>query len=294
MRRFTTAITAAALALSMALGLGGGSAQALTPGYDSAYQFESAFLSLKAGDSGTFSVFFANTGTTSWVAGAGTQVNLSVCAADKTTCNVASPNAAFASGWLSATAYATHTKSVVAPGDFSAFTYNIKVPAAQTAGTFRFNGDLVVASSGDRIHPEGYFQDANVSGVAPPPGGGALSITEDYAANVDNEVSTTVPGTGQHTFTVNTTLTGTLTFMIIASGNVSRASDGTFSFCDANQDKRGDTTDNNSNSAFFTAVKGASLSQSNTIINQAIPSTGTMSVTVDSATRNQRIRVIAW
>src|SRR3989475_11572397 len=63
MRRFTTAITAAALALSVAVGLGGG-AKALTPGYDSAYQFESAFLSLKAGDSGTFSVFFANTGTT--------------------------------------------------------------------------------------------------------------------------------------------------------------------------------------------------------------------------------------
>ena len=111
MRRFTTAMTAAALALSLALGLTSGSVQALTPGYDSAYQFESAFLSLKAGDSGTFSVFFANTGTTSWVTGAGTQVNLAVCDSSKVTCNVASPNAAWASGWLSATAYATQNEA---------------------------------------------------------------------------------------------------------------------------------------------------------------------------------------
>src|SRR3989449_11660663 len=266
MRRITTAISAAALALSMALGLNVGTAQALTAGYDSAYQFESAFLTLKPADSGTFSVFFANTGTTSWIAGGGTQVNLAVCAADKVTCNVASAQAAWASGWLSSTAYATHTKSVVAPGDFSAFTYNIKAPAAIAAGTYRFNGDLVVASSGDRIHPEGYFQDASVTGAAPPPGGGALSITEDFPANVDMEVSTQTPGTGQHTLTVNTTLTGTLSFLIIASGNVSRTSTGTFNYCDANQDKRGDTTDNNSNQVFFTAVNGVSIAQSNTII----------------------------
>src|SRR5207253_7784187 len=163
MRRITTAISAAALSLGMALGMNLGVTQAATPGYDSAYQFESAFLTLKSGDSGTFSVFFANTGTTSWVAGTGTQVNLAVCAADKVTCNLTSANAAWANGWLSSTAYATHTKSVVAPGDFSAFTYNVKVPAGTTAGTYRFNGDLVLASTGQGIHPEGYYQDASVS-----------------------------------------------------------------------------------------------------------------------------------
>src|SRR5207245_7134857 len=112
MRRITTAFTAAALALSMALGLNAGTAQALTAGYDSAYQFESAFLSLKPGDSGTFSVFFANTGSTSWVAGSSSQVNLGICAADKVTCNVTSAQASWAQSWLSSTAYATHTKSV--------------------------------------------------------------------------------------------------------------------------------------------------------------------------------------
>src|SRR5437660_481186 len=112
MRRITTAIAAATLSLMWSLGVATvSSVQAATPGYDSAYQFESAFLSLKPGDSGTFSVFFANTGTTSWVAGASTQVNLAVCAADKVTCNVTSAQAAWATGWLSSPAYATATKS---------------------------------------------------------------------------------------------------------------------------------------------------------------------------------------
>src|SRR2546425_2372329 len=167
MRRFTTAITAAALALSMAVSLNLGTAQAATPGYDSAYQFESAFLNLKIGDSGTFSVFFANTGTTSWTAGSGTQVNLSVCAADKVTCNVPSANAAWAQGWLSTTAYATATKTVVVPGDFSAFTYNVNVPAVATAGTYRFNRALLLSTTGERIHPEGHYQDPTAPGPGP-------------------------------------------------------------------------------------------------------------------------------
>src|SRR5438445_9141823 len=135
--------------------------------YDSLYQFESAFLTVKPGDTNTFSVFFANTGTTVWATGAATQVNLAVCAADKVTCNVASPNASWNPGtWLSATAYATHSKGAVAPGDFSAFTYNITVPTGASVGPYRFNGDLVIASTGARIHPEGYFPDATVTSTA--------------------------------------------------------------------------------------------------------------------------------
>src|SRR5438094_1080237 len=103
MRRITTAISAAALSLGMALGMNLGVAQATTPGYDSAYQFESAFLTLKPGDSGTFSVFFANTGTTSWVAGSGTQVILAICAADKVNSNVISAQVTCTSFWRSST-----------------------------------------------------------------------------------------------------------------------------------------------------------------------------------------------
>src|SRR2546430_10230409 len=127
----------------------GSVAKAAQP-YDSLYQFESSFLgNLRPGDTGTFSVFFFNTGSTTWTAGTATQVNLAVCAADKVTCNVASPNAAWNPGtWLSTTAYGTHAKAAVAPGDFSAFTYNVKVPANATVATYRFNGDLVIASNG--------------------------------------------------------------------------------------------------------------------------------------------------
>src|SRR5437870_13844050 len=128
MRRSSTTVMAAALALSLTLSLSTATAQAAA-GYDSAYQFESAFLTLHPGDTGTFSVFFANTGATAWVAGSPSQVNLGVCGSDKVTCNIPSINGAFASGWLSTSAYATAAKSVVAPGDFSAFTYSIKVPS---------------------------------------------------------------------------------------------------------------------------------------------------------------------
>jgi hypothetical protein len=289
MRRFTTAITAAALALSMALSLNTGTAQAATPGYDSAYQFESAFLNLKIGDSGTFSVFFANTGTTSWTAGSGTQVNLGICAADKVTCNVPSANAAWAQGWLSTTAYATATKTVVVPGDFSAFTYNIKVPSGTAAGTFRFNGDLVLGTTGDRIHPEGYFQDATVSGAGP----AALSASPAFSTDSANEASAAVPGSGQHTITFTTSgLTGNLSFAILPSSNITQNSDGTFGFCDTNQDSKADGV--GGGSTFFTAVNGRSITQAPTIINEPIPASGTMTVTIDSSTRNQRVRVVGW
>jgi len=142
-------------------------AQAATA-YDSQYQFESAFLgNLKPSDTGTFSVFFANIGTVTWVVGTTTQVNLAACRDDKVTCNVAPEEASWNPGtWLSTTAYATHAKVAVAPGDFSAFTYNIKVPAGATIGTYRFNGDLVISSNGAKVHPEGYFQDAVVNSVS--------------------------------------------------------------------------------------------------------------------------------
>src|SRR5207253_7716656 len=290
MRRITTAISAAALSLGMALGMNLGVTQAATPGYDSAYQFESAFLTLKTGDSGTFSVFFANTGTTSWVAGTGTQVNLAICAADKVTCNVTSAQAAWANGWLSSTAYATATKSAVAPGDFSAFTYNVKVPTGTATGTYRFNGDLVVGATGDRIHPEGYYQDGTVTGGAA--GGGALSVTPAYAANEDNEVSNPVPGIGQHTYTFTTTLTGTLSFAVMPSGDISRISDGSYGFCDTNQDSKAD--DVGSEQAFITAVNGIPISATNPLRHQAIPANGVVTITLDSASRNDRARVVAW
>jgi hypothetical protein len=300
MRRITTAATAAALALGMTLGLGVGSAKAATS-FDSAYQFESAFLTLNAGDTGTFSVFFANTGATAWVANSPTQVNLAVCGADKLTCNITSPQAAWASNWVSPSAYATAAKSAVAPGDFSAFTYSIKVPAGTAIGTYRFNGDLVVAAqalagetctggaSCSKLHAEGYYQDVTIANSTP---ASTLSVSPAFGANEDNTISSTVPGNGQHTYTFTTTLTGTLTFAVLASGNVVQNADGTYSFCDTNQDKKADGV--GAGATFITAINGVAVPNSSIVINQPIPSNGQMTVTIDSATPNERVRLVAW
>jgi hypothetical protein len=285
-RGILIAVTATALALGMTLGGPVATARAAT-GFESSYQFESAFLTLRPGDTGLFSVFFANTGTSSWVKGTSSQINLAVCSADKVTCNVASPYASFALGWVSPTAYATHQKDVVVPGDFSPFSYSIAIPRGQALGSYRFNGDLVLASTGERIRPEGYYHEALVE-QAPI----ALAINPDFLVNEDNEVSSSVPGNGQHTYTVSTTLTGTLSFAIVPAANVVQNASGSYSFCDKNQDKKADGL--GSGGVFFTTVNGVSVGASSIIVNQEIPANGQIRVTVDSSTRNQVARVVGW
>ncbi|MBI3522185.1 MAG: hypothetical protein HY071_03675 [Chloroflexi bacterium] len=152
---------------------------------DSAYRFESAFVTgLRPGDTAQFSVFFDNTGASAWVSGTATQVNLGICRSDQVTCNVTSDKAAWNPGsWTTATAYATQAKSAVPVGDFTAFSYSVKVPAGTPQGRYRFNGDLVLAGSGTSIHPEGYYQDATV--IAPPSGAAAPADVRATAASLD-------------------------------------------------------------------------------------------------------------
>src|SRR5256885_2391590 len=141
-------------------------------GYDSAYSGESAFVTINAGDTQSFQVFFSNTGTQTWTKGGDTQVDLAACLADKVTCNAQDPSeSTWNSGWISSTRYATTTQATTAPGALATFAYNIKAPSNAAAGVHRFNGDLVVASSGARIHPEGYYQDAEIAatGTVPNP-----------------------------------------------------------------------------------------------------------------------------
>src|SRR4029079_18869786 len=110
-----------------------------------------------------FEVFFSNTGTLTWTKGGDTQVDLAACLADKVTCPAQDPSeSTWNSGWLSTTRYATTTQATVAPGTLATFAYNIKAPSNAGAGVYRFNGDLVVSTSGARIPPEGYYQDAEI------------------------------------------------------------------------------------------------------------------------------------
>src|SRR6266513_2134032 len=141
-------------------------------GYDSAYSGESAFVTIIPGQTLQFQVFFSNTGTLTWTKGGETQVDLAACLADKVTCNAQDPSeTSWNSGWLSTARYTSTTQATVAPGMLATFAYNIKAPSDATAGVHRFNGDLVVASSGARIHPEGYYQDAEIqaAGSVPAP-----------------------------------------------------------------------------------------------------------------------------
>ena len=95
MRKIVTAVSAAALSLSM---LASAVPALAVSGYDSAYAGESAFVNISPGQTLNFQVFFANTGTTTWSKGTGTEVDLAACLEDKTTCNA--QDAPLSSAWL--------------------------------------------------------------------------------------------------------------------------------------------------------------------------------------------------
>src|SRR5436189_5620016 len=148
MRKITTAVTAAALAFSMlALAV----PAAAVAGYDSQYNSESAFVNVSPGQTQNFQVFFINAGTTTWTRGTGTQVDLAACLEDKVTCDAQDASeASWNSCWLSSTRYATTTQTTTAPGSLGTFSYNVTAPVGATAGTYRFNGDVVLSTTGER------------------------------------------------------------------------------------------------------------------------------------------------
>src|SRR5581483_4009375 len=156
-------------------------------GYSSSYSGESVFTNLPAGASGQFSAIFFNDGTQTWQPGV---VGLLVCAADKVTCNVASPNAAYASGWFSSTVYAT-VSAAVAPGQNGFFIYNFTVPAGTPAGTAAtFNGDVGLIASGLMLRPQGYFQvnttpGSTTGGLTLSPASASLAVggTQQFTAS---------------------------------------------------------------------------------------------------------------
>jgi hypothetical protein len=163
LHKILTAVTALAVVASLLAGAAGQAAA--VSGYDSAYFGESAFLTLGPGQSGQFAVGFNNTGSTGWLTGSTSQVDLAICLPDKTTCNTVSPNAAFASSWLGVTDYATTSTTYVGPGQTGYFVYNVTVPTGTAPGTYRFNGDLALHGTASMIHPQGYYQDVQVPSV---------------------------------------------------------------------------------------------------------------------------------
>jgi len=191
MRKITTAITAAALAFSM---LAAAVPAAAVTGYDSAYAGESAFVNIVGGQTQNFQVFFANTGTTSWVKGTGTQVDLATCLEDKVTCNAQDASeATWNSGWLSPTRYSSTVQTSTPPGSLGTFSYNIAAPVGVAAGIYRFNGDVVLASTGEKLHPEGYYQEANTGAAA---GAATITLINPNFGSANGGETSTISGTG--------------------------------------------------------------------------------------------------
>ncbi len=135
-------------------------------GYDARYFGESAFATLLPGQSNQFAVGFTNTGSIGWAKGTASQVNLAQCCP----LNSPSPNGPWAVNWLSTTAYATTTTEYVGPGQIGWLAYTVKAPTNAAAGDYRFDGDLVLASTGEAVYREGHFQVATVPG-----GGGSVA-----------------------------------------------------------------------------------------------------------------------
>jgi len=132
-------------------------------GYDSRYAGESVFTTKAAGESGQFSVIFTNTGTQGWFRNF---VGLIACRDDKTTCNVAPEEAAYAKNWFSPTVYAT-VSADTATGQNAFFTYEFTVPPGTPGRTAAvFNGDVGLIAAGALFNPEGYFH-VNTTPTAP-------------------------------------------------------------------------------------------------------------------------------
>ncbi len=160
--------TVAAGTLGIALLLAASSAGGAIPGYDARYFGESAFVVLQPGQSNQFAVGFTNTGSIGWARGGASQVNLAQCCP----INGPSPNSTWAVNWLSTTAYATTTTDYVGPVQIGWFVYTVKAPSTAAAGNYRFDGDLVLGSTGEALNRQGYFQVATVP--APVGSGGAI------------------------------------------------------------------------------------------------------------------------
>ena len=191
---------------------------AAVSGYGATYSSESNYAQVPSSPAGVisnFQVFFTNAGTTTWTVGTSTQVNLAVCAADGVTCNVASPNAAWNSGWLSDTAYATSTQSSVAPGSNGTFAFNVVLPAGTTDNLYRFFFALVLASTGekilDEIHSEVirvtdgtiYQVTTGVDSLDPVPAGSLrAAITAANASPGKDTIFFAIPSDGTPTITV--------------------------------------------------------------------------------------------
>jgi len=132
------------------------------------------------------------------------------------------------------------------------------------------------------------YTPANVGPPVP-----SVTVTPAFAENEDNTVSSTVPGAGQHDYNFQVIGLGTVDITVMSSGNIVRNADGTFSFLDDNGDSKADGVC--PTATLITAINDvALLPPLGCVADVPIPSNGILKVTIDSASPNQRVRVIMW
>ena len=166
-------------------GLSTGTAFAVV-GYDSHISDTSGSPTLERGASGSLTVFATNLGSTSWVKGSASQVDLANC------CPVAaSADASWNNGWISDSHYATATQDVVANGQTGTFTFNVTVPLDATLGTHTFPFELVLASTNEALHSEGQSLAVKVVDSTPP----VISLTAPAAGSTSTSGAITLSGT---------------------------------------------------------------------------------------------------
>lgn len=239
-------VTAMAVALALVLQVAPTPAVAVV-GYDSAFLFESDWLIVKQGDTGQAAVTFLNVGSVTWQKGGTSQVNLAAC------CPLNSPptHASWAQGWLSSTAYATQREDLVAPGGRATYIWNFTVPATATPGIYDFPGDLVLASTGEAIHREGYFHRNDLRAPA------AVSILVTPTDEATSQVSV---GTGANanrgarTYTATVTGAASGTCVDIALITSARYSTTNNNFRDT--EATDDTADDNNQADSYAATNG--------------------------------------
>jgi hypothetical protein len=295
MRRFVTALSVAALAFGFVAQT---APAAAVTGFDSAYSGESAFLTLNPGQTGTFTVFFANTGTATWVNGTSTQVDLAACLEDKVTCDQQDAGEApYNAGWKSATRYATATQSTVSPGQIATFNYSVTVPS-NGSGLHRFNGALVLSVSGADIHNEGYYQEIQV--VAPTASG--INVTPDFlqantasaAAGLANENR----GVREYTVTLGPEVPIPVRIAIFSAACVTGPiATATYRFNDSNGDRKADDSAcNTKTDAFIQQVNGLTIGGQQINV-EASPPQGSNKITFSlnyRGTSNAQVKPVVW
>lgn len=192
-------------------------------GFCAEYFTESSFVHVRPGQTSQFTVAFMNCGSFGWLRGTATQVDLAVC------CPVdsVSANAAWATGgsWLSTTRYATTTTNYVGPGQIGWFTYRVTAPISAAPGDYKFQGELVLASTGQAISATGYFHLAtilaSISGTVRSAATGAglpnVPVRADNAAGGATEAAELTDSSGRYELLVRDNFTYNIKFRPVAS-----------------------------------------------------------------------------